>query len=473
MGPGIRRDVTDEAEVLAVKLSRFVGIGLLVLLSGYAMFDRGFAYFHVPKTPLFLGEILLAAGLLMLLVGTPHARAAVAGFPPFALLLVFVLWCAARALPFVPVAGIDAFRDSSIWYYSFFAVIVVTLLDWRPELLSAVVRWYLAFIPWLFAAVLLHLVTSSYPNLVPTFFVPDSQISVLIFKPGNLAIQCAIAVGVLWLLPLPDHLARRKWIYSGIGLLLIAAIGTQNRGGMLAALAGVGIVWLFARDRARIALVAITLVSVALGTAYIADLKLSTGGAIGDRAVSVDQLVTNISSLTGSDSEGSASSRQLAGTVEWRDELWHRAIALRDAEGHALDGLGFGRNLGEDLGFASGDNTELRSPHNSHVDILVRTGWIGFAFWCALWLAWALMLLGGRKRYRPGTVERALIEICLAGVVAMMINAYFDPSLESPQVALWLWSLFGLGAWLVARARRPVPAPLPAWRSEAPAGTDG
>ena len=33
----------------------------------------------------------------------------------------------------------------------------------------------------------------------------------------------------------------------------------------------------------------------------------------------------------------------------------------------------------------------------------------------------------------------------LVGVTAILINAYFDPTLESPPVALWLWTMFGLG----------------------------
>lgn len=449
----LTRSIATSGEVAASRLSRGLGVALLAFLTGYAIFDKGFAYFHIPGTPLFGGELVLAAGVLLMVIATPRVRAGVTGFPAFALLAVFIAWCAFRMFPFFPEYGLDAVRDSSTWYYSFFAVIVVTLLQWRPELLGSVVRWYLQLIPWLFAFSALHLVVGAGAGTLPN--VPDSEIPMNNFRPGNLAIQCAIAVAAMWLLPLPDALKRRKWLYTGIGLVLIAAFGTQNRGGMLAALVGLAIAWLFARGRIKIVLVTVAFVSVALGFAWIANIQVSTGSSATDRTVSVDQLIANVGSIADFGGGGSNSQRQLEGTVEWRDALWHKALALRDSEGHALDGLGFGRNLGESLGFSSGGDVELRSPHNSHVDILVRTGWVGFGFWAALWLAWAVALLAGRKRYRIGSLERTLIEVCIVGAAAILVNAYFDPSIESPQVAMWLWSLYGLGAWLVARAKRP------------------
>ena len=32
--------------------------------------------------------------------------------------------------------------------------------------------------------------------------------------------------------------------------------------------------------------------------------------------------------------------------------------------------------------------TPLRSPHNSHLDVLARMGMIGLGIWISLWLAW-------------------------------------------------------------------------------------
>jgi O-antigen ligase len=97
----------------------------------------------------------------------------------------------------------------------------------------------------------------------------------------------------------------------------------------------------------------------------------------------------------------------------------------------------------------------LRSPHNSHLDVLARMGIIGLVIWIALWLAWFATMIVERRKLRVHSQRfvRGLMGFTIAGVLAILVNAYFDPTLESPQVALWLWCLFGLGMGLVIRER--------------------
>ena len=40
----------------------------------------------------------------------------------------------------------------------------------------------------------------------------------------------------------------------------------------------------------------------------------------------------------------------------------------------------------------------LRSPHNSHVDVLARMGLMGISLWIALWLGWYWRLVTGCRR---------------------------------------------------------------------------
>jgi hypothetical protein len=81
--------------------------------------------------------------------------------------------------------------------------------------------------------------------------------------------------------------------------------------------------------------------------------------------------------------------------------------------------------------------------------VIARMGLVGGGLWIALWLSWFTLLVRTRRRMSAlGNVRRSLIDVCMAGVVGILVNAYFDPSLESPQVALWLWTLFGLGIGL-------------------------
>jgi hypothetical protein len=41
--------------------------------------------------------------------------------------------------------------------------------------------------------------------------------------------------------------------------------------------------------------------------------------------------------------------------------------------------------------------------------------------------------------------------VCMVGVTATLVNAYFDPTLESPKAGIWLWTVVGLGLGIAAR----------------------
>jgi hypothetical protein len=83
-------------------------------------------------------------------------------------------------------------------------------------------------------------------------------------------------------------------------------------------------------------------------------------------------------------------------------------------------------------------------------------GLIGVAIWIAFWSLWFTTLLTARAKFRSlgRALEKGLVEVSIVAAIAIMVNAYFDPTLESPQVALWLWTIVGIGLGLVAIARR-------------------
>jgi O-antigen ligase len=173
------------------------------------------------------------------------------------------------------------------------------------------------------------------------------------------------------------------------------------------------------------------------------------------RQVSVGQFVQNFQSLTGG---GSNANGQLASNVEFRDQLWSGVLTKVKTEKRVLTGLGFGPNIAAQLGFQGQQADQLRSPHNSHLDVFARMGLIGAALWFAIWGVWLRVALRARRRLRGlgRELEAGLIEVSIVGVTAILVNAYFDPTLESPQVALWLWTLVGLTLGLVAISRRAV-----------------
>jgi O-antigen ligase len=89
----------------------------------------------------------------------------------------------------------------------------------------------------------------------------------------------------------------------------------------------------------------------------------------------------------------------------------------------------------------------LRSPHNSHLTVLARSGVPGFLLWVMLHVGW---LWGMMSHYihcrRTGDVAWAgVFAFLTAYYTALMINAGFDVVLESPMGGIWMWTLFGTG----------------------------
>ena len=78
-----------------------------MLLAGYMLADRGFAYLHLPGTPLFVGEIVLAIIIVYLIrfypINDDRLRS-----PARLALVVFLLYSALRTLPYLGQYGIDA-----------------------------------------------------------------------------------------------------------------------------------------------------------------------------------------------------------------------------------------------------------------------------------------------------------------------------------------------------------------------------
>src|SRR5438132_1533835 len=62
------------------------------LLAGYALFDRAFAYIHIPHTPIFSGEVVMMVGIGALLLGTGYVRRGFQRSTAAKVLLLFAAW---------------------------------------------------------------------------------------------------------------------------------------------------------------------------------------------------------------------------------------------------------------------------------------------------------------------------------------------------------------------------------------------
>jgi O-antigen ligase len=432
-GPGSRR-------VLRILL-----VGLPLVLAGYALDDRGFAYLaSVPGTPLFAAEMLLLLGAAFAALATGYLRVALRHSVPFALLIVFMALGLARTLPLISSYGLDSIRDAALWYYSLMAVLVATLVVAVPDLPR---RWARAYAPFLVVLLLWSPIALFLANLSGPV-IPGSGVPFFSHKPGNIAVAAVTAIAFLWLVPTHSMSRRTRALLTGLATVIILAVGTQNRGGLVAAAAAILVtVVLLGRQRWNMAgvMVGTVLVGFVLGWGF----NVVVPGGQG-RDYSVAQLVENAASISG----GSQADTQLNSTVQFRTDLWSGAINLAYDQNALLAGLGFGPNLAQELGVSTGVSDPLRSPHNSHVDILARMGLVGAFLWVAFWVSWYLVMFRRARdaSNRLSPEGRGLIKVCMVGVTAILVNAYFDPTLESPQVSIWLWALVGLGLGIAAKS---------------------
>jgi O-antigen ligase len=453
--------VPDQAEEARGRLLSLYGRLLPILLGGYFLFDKAFAYIHLPGTPIYVGEMVLVVGALGALAATGYLRIPIRDEPILALLAAFFLWGFIRFIPGFGANGISAVRDFALCYYCFFAFFTAAALAQRPGLVERWMTQLARFVPWLLLWLPFAIILQSKALGAN---VPFSGVSVFTHKPGNAAIAALVALGSLWLFP-GTRSARSRALWSCLALVVMALSATQNRGGLVGASAGalVGLALIPARDRLRLIVRAVAAVAIGLILALQLSLKIPTQG----RSFSASQLVANVLSIGGASSSAAGG---LSGTVAGRDQLWSSIFEKEVAEGKLVDGFGFGVNLPYLVGdyqVTSGADP-LRSPHNSHLDVLARLGLIGAGLWIALWVGWyRRMLLGCRRLAQRGLhARRQVAVLCTMTVTATLVSSFFDPQLEGAQIAAILWSAFGLGVAVTSFREwfgwlGPAPAPPP------------
>jgi O-Antigen ligase len=421
---------------LLLLYGRLIGI----LLAGYLMFDKAFAYLHLPGTPLYVGELVIVIGVLGVLSATGYLRLAIRNEPILALLAAFFVWGLIRFLPGYRAYGINAIRDFALCYYSLFAFLVAAALARSPGILERLITQLPRFVPWLLVwlpvGLLVQPLSATHgPN------VPFTVYSVWTHEPGNAAFAALISLGSLWLFR-GGRSARSRAAWSLMAFLVLALSATQNRGGLIAITAGVMVGLAFLPDRRRLVGRAAAVTVLVLGLAILLPFKFGGVGVQG-RAFSASQLLTNVASIGGSEEAGN-----LGGTVAGRQVLWSLIYHHQTAEGQLLQGAGFGPNLAAEVGIHEGPvSFPLRNPHNSHLDVLARMGLVGFALWIALWLGWYRRLVVGCRRLeqRGMHARRSVAILCLMVATAILASSFFSPQLEGAQVAALLWTAFGIG----------------------------
>jgi hypothetical protein len=426
------------------RLTRAFLASLALLLLGYALLGRGFAYLGAP--PLFVGECVLALGIFG--VAARWSRQ-IPRLPLFGLIALLLVWGASRAVPGIPSYGLLALRDAATIGYAIFALLIAVSFGFHYDI-SAVPRAYARAVPlFLGWTPLAFALTRLQPGWIPV--VPGTDVPLLVVLPGDSAVHLAGVAGFVLLgldstqdsgrrLRAPRPVLWTLWIVS---FLTFASI---NRAGMLAALAGLALVLSMQAKVAQWLRAAFLLGSFcSLGLAF--DFRIDHGGP---RQISTSQLIANLQSVVGLGDD-----RHLAGTREWRMSWWEEIVDYTVFGPYFWTGRGFGINLADTDAYQVDPHQRLRSPHNGHMTLLARTGVPGLSSWLILQVAFAGSLIRAHRRMRALGQDR-LARLCvwtLGYWMAAQVNITFGTALESPQAGIWFWSIFGLGLAAIARSR--------------------
>ncbi|MBS0524148.1 MAG: O-antigen ligase family protein [Proteobacteria bacterium] len=425
---GARRSLLDGDRYLVL---------LGVVLLGYAVVGRSFAYIGIP--PLYVGELVFLAGFVVLFRSGAFV-AALASLPGITL-LVAMIWVLIRTIPFVGVYGIDALRDSVVVIYGGFAFIVIGLLLEDPGRIDTIIRYYNALIAAFPIITVGYLLTKFYPDDIPSLYGPN----VPIVDMGASAVGSHLAGAAVFVL-IGYRKVSRLWVAVWFGTLIMILAST--RGATIAVLLPVTFA-MIVLGRLRVMLTTLAAGLCIFGAVYGAEAVFTVyqeAKDSNDRPVSAHQIVENAMSIFGQAGE------QTEGTKQWRLDWWHAIIDDTLYGPNFWTGRGFGLNLADADGFNAFDETlnrraPLRSPHSVHMTMLARTGVPGLVVWLFLLGSWAAMLLKAmlvaRIRGHRQWADLFLFAFCYP--TAILINATFDVTLEGPVQGIWFWCLFGMG----------------------------
>ena len=355
--------------------------------------------------------------------------------------------------------GVDALRDSVLWGYGLFALLTASFLMrirsvW--DIVYAYRRWILYLLCWFPIGMVLYYMAN---DIIPRW--PTSDIPIVNPKSGDIAVHLTGCLSFLALglfrfdrnetRALSEMKSWVLWILLLVGLVTILS----DRAAILTVIS-TSLLIFFIRPSFQWAkpLVLFFMLTVAFHTF---DLQFSFRS---DRSISTQTMFETVESIfhfTGS--------TQYDGPREWRMEWWSEIIDYTIWGDFFWTGKGYGINLADDDGFqviGYYHPQTLRSPHNSHLTFLARSGVPGFLAWLTLQGLFGISLFRSyRKAVRTGRHDWASLNLwVLAYWFAFMVNAAFDVFLEGPQGGIWFWCLFGFGIALIEVQRNGYQTPL-------------
>lgn len=422
-------------------------IGLLgAYLAAITIFGKGPTYLGIP--PIYWGEMVL--GICLIWMVQTSARLGPTTNFPHALttaLFFFMTQGAIRLLVDLWFGqGMDAARDSAIWYYGLFFFVGFRLarMPFIADRLWARLQviWALALL-WHVAN---YLTNNELIHMGP---VTPHRGGRLLGNSGSEAMQ-HVYLAVMMVMIGPARLKKIKfrltWLVPavpmGVFLVLfswtraikVAALASSSIG-LFASAGGLPRVW----RRTRL-----------FGMVYL---------LIGAGAISVVASSPEAVYQRGNFQRFENMVSETQGTAYWR-RIWWENLHREVMEENLLFGLGFGASLhihNPEIHINPDPHWPIRSPHNINMTIYSRMGWMGLLTWVVILLSGIgglfVFVRRGRNRWGPYSIERRKeLTFWLIMLTATWVNSSFGVLMEGPVLGIWFW--FALG-FAQGRARCP------------------
>ena len=395
----------------------YIKLYFLVLLL-YVFFNKGVAYSY-------MAEILLLAGIFILFINRKQfeigldRKQIISGI----FLIVSFLYILIGVFQYTI---FNVLRDSLAFQYAWFAFIIYFFKNEYNFIWQKIIQIY----KWAPLVILLNFFLFYFIFLyLPPINIFGNQ-NIIIYKNGDKSVHLLISTILMFLY---TEKYSRKWLIANTILIVInfLILLAFTRSGSVAYIFALFSFFLFSKEkilneslRKLLKYVPIIMI-IGMGLFIAIDIQ---GDAQG-RTISLSQITDNFSSIVSSDIDGN-----LAENKVWRLIWWAKLVNESFTLPHFFVGKGLGMSLaGNDI---SNTDDNLRSPHNFHLTILARFGYIVFITWI-IWLVSLFKPLFTRKLVGKNLAITSIL-------LAFIINGSFDVFFEGPMGAFPFWTFVGL-----------------------------
>jgi hypothetical protein len=399
-------------------LNRLYIKGYFFLIMLYAFFNKGIAYSY-------FAEMFLLTGIILIFINRKNVEI----FTEKKQMIILILIIISSLYLFFYLFKFNAFnvfRDSLAFQYAWFAIIVYSIKEEKEFIWDSLIQ----INKWIPLVLLLNFFLFYYIFLnLPPINIFGGQ-HILLYKNGDKSLQ--LLISTILMILFTDRYSR-EWLIINTILILInlLILLAFTRSGSLAYFTGIFCFFFFSKTSLITSALRKVLkyIPILLIIVIVIFASIEIDGDAQGRTISLSQITDNFSSIVSSDIDGSLTDNKV-----WRLVWWAKLLNESFTVEHFFIGKGLGMSLaGNDL---TSVDENLRSPHNFHLTIIARFGYIIFF----IWVYWLYLLF--KPLFTKKLSGKMLGLTCI--LLAFVINGSFDVFFEGPMGAFPFWTLVGL-----------------------------